>query len=151
MALPRPSTFSIVAFDPKTKDLGVAVESRFVSFGAVYFLVPRLWKREGLYSLKLVSYHYWIATVGILLYITSMWVAGIMQGLMWRSYDELGFLQYSFIEAVAAMHPFYIIRTGGGVLFLLGSLIMVYNLWKTVQVGPAEIAQPTRPLAGARA
>jgi cytochrome c oxidase cbb3-type subunit 1 len=121
----------------------------FVSFGAVYFLVPRLWHRQGLYSLKLVSYHYWIATVGILLYITAMWVSGIMQGLMWRSYDELGFLQYSFIETVAAMHPFYIIRMMGGVLFLLGALIMVYNLRMTVKVGPAPAAQPQ--LAGARA
>jgi cytochrome c oxidase cbb3-type subunit 1 len=121
----------------------------FVSFGAVYFLVPRLWHRQGLYSLKLVSYHYWIATVGILLYITAMWVSGIMQGLMWRSYDELGFLQYSFIETVAAMHPFYIIRMLGGVLFLLGALIMVYNLRMTVKVGPAPAAEPL--LAGARA
>jgi cytochrome c oxidase cbb3-type subunit I len=121
----------------------------FVSFGAVYFLVPRLWHRQGLYSLKLVSYHFWIATVGILLYITAMWVSGIMQGLMWRSYDELGFLQYSFIETVAAMHPFYIIRMLGGVLFLLGALIMVYNLRMTVKVGPATSVEPL--LAGARA
>jgi cytochrome c oxidase cbb3-type subunit 1 len=122
----------------------------FVSFGAVYFLVPRLWKRQGLYSLKLVSYHYWISTIGILLYITAMWVSGIMQGLMWRSYDELGFLQYSFIETVAAMHPFYVIRAGGGVLFLLGALIMAYNLWKTVKEGPAVEAEPVCPLAGAK-
>jgi cytochrome c oxidase cbb3-type subunit 1 len=121
----------------------------FVSFGAVYFLVPRLWHRQGLYSLKLVSYHFWIATVGILLYITAMWVSGIMQGLMWRSYDELGFLQYSFIETVAAMHPFYIIRMMGGVLFLLGALIMVYNLRMTVKYGPAAAGQPQ--LATARA
>ncbi|QEX20759.1 cytochrome c oxidase, cbb3-type subunit I [Hypericibacter adhaerens] len=121
----------------------------FVSFGAVYFLVPRLWHREGLYSLKLVSYHFWIATIGILLYITAMWVSGIMQGLMWRSYDELGFLQYSFIETVAAMHPFYIIRMLGGALFLLGALIMVYNLRMTVKYGPAATGQPA--LAPARA
>ena len=121
----------------------------FVSFGAVYFLVPRLWHREGLYSLKLVSYHFWIATVGILLYITAMWVSGIMQGLMWRSYDELGFLQYSFIETVAAMHPFYIIRMLGGVLFLLGALIMVYNLRMTVKYGPARSVEPR--LAAAQA
>ena len=79
----------------------------FVSFGALYFLVPRLWKRERLYSLRLVSYHYWIATIGIVLYIATMWVSGILQGLMWRSYDELGFLQYAFVETVDAMHPFY--------------------------------------------
>ena len=73
----------------------------FVSFGAVYYLVPRLWKAPRLYSLKLVEWHFWIATMGIVLYITSMWVSGIMQGLMWRSYDHLGFLQFSFVETVA--------------------------------------------------
>ncbi len=105
----------------------------FVSFGAIYFLVPRLWKRDGLYSQQLVSYHFWIATIGIVLYITAMWVSGIMQGLMWRSYDSLGFLQYSFVETVEAMHPYYLIRALGGVLFLLGSFVMVYNLWRTAR------------------
>jgi cytochrome c oxidase cbb3-type subunit I len=105
----------------------------FVSFGAMYFLVPKLWKRERLYSLALVTYHFWIATLGIVLYITSMWISGIMQGLMWRAYDSLGFLQYSFIETVEAMHPYYVIRAFGGVLFLVGALIMVYNLWKTTK------------------
>jgi cytochrome c oxidase cbb3-type subunit 1 len=105
----------------------------FISFGAVYFLVPRLWKRERLYSLRLVTYHFWIATIGIVLYITAMWISGIMQGLMWRAYDKLGFLQYSFIETVEAMHPYYVIRAAGGTLFLFGALIMVYNLWKTIR------------------
>jgi cytochrome c oxidase cbb3-type subunit 1 len=107
----------------------------FISFGAVYFLVPKLWGKRELYSLKLVSYHFWIATIGIVLYITAMWVSGIMQGLMWRAYDKLGFLQYSFAETVAAMHPYYVIRALGGVLFLIGALIMVYNLVKTVRAG----------------
>jgi cytochrome c oxidase cbb3-type subunit 1 len=105
----------------------------FVSFGALYFLVPRLWGRAQLYSLKLVEVHFWIATLGIVLYITAMWVSGIMQGLMWRSYDDLGFLQYAFIETVEAMHPFYVIRAFGGVLFLAGALVMVYNLWRTAR------------------
>lgn len=105
----------------------------FISFGAVYYLVPQLWKRERLYSLRFVTYHFWLSTIGIVFYITAMWISGIMQGLMWRAYDKLGFLQYSFIETVEAMHPYYIIRAGGGVLFLLGSLIMVYNLWKTIK------------------
>ncbi len=104
-----------------------------ISFSAMYFLVPRLWKRERLYSLRLVSYHFWISTIGIVLYIVSMWVSGIMQGLMWRAYDSLGFLQYSFVETVEAMHPFYVIRALGGALFLLGSLVMVYNLWRTAR------------------
>lgn len=105
----------------------------FISFGAIYFLVPKLWKRERLYSLKLVNMHFWIATIGIVLYITSMWVSGIMQGLMWRAYDSLGFLQYSFIETVEAMHPYYVIRATGGLLFLAGSVIMIYNLYMTAK------------------
>ncbi len=105
----------------------------FITFGCVYNLVPVLWKRERLYSLRLVTYHFWISTIGIVLYITAMWISGIMQGLMWRAFDSLGFLQYSFIETVEAMHPYYVIRAFGGVLFLTGSLIMVYNLWKTIK------------------
>jgi cytochrome c oxidase cbb3-type subunit 1 len=105
----------------------------FVTFGMLYYIVPVLWNRQRLYSIKLVSVHFWIATIGILLYITAMWVSGIMQGLMWRAYDHLGFLQYSFIETVEAMHPFYVIRALGGLLFLSGSLIMVYNLWRTMR------------------
>jgi cytochrome c oxidase cbb3-type subunit 1 len=78
--------------------------------------------------------HLWIATIGIVFYISAMWIAGVMQGLMWRSYDSLGFLEYSFVETVMAMHPFYIIRALGGALFLGGALIMVYNIWKTIMV-----------------
>jgi len=105
----------------------------FVSFGALYCLVPVLWKRKNLYSMRLVSYHFWISTIGIVLYITSMWISGIMQGLMWRAYDNLGFLQYSFVETVAAMHPYYIIRATGGALFLTGALIMAYNFIRTIK------------------
>ena len=115
-----------------------------VSFGAIYCLVPWLWKREGLYSLRLVEWHFWIATIGIVLYISSMWVSGIMQGLMWRAYDHLGFLTYSFVETVEAMHWPYIIRATGGSLFLIGSLLMAWNVWKTVRGDqPVDIkAQP---------
>ena len=114
----------------------------FISFGVLYYLVPKLWGRDGLYSLKLVTHHFWISTLGIVVYIASMWISGIMQGLMWRTYDSLGFLQYSFIETVAAMHPYYVIRAFGGVLFLLGAFIMVYNLWKTARgdVGDEAVA-----------
>ena len=114
----------------------------FVSFGALYCLVPWLWDRKGLYSLKLVNWHFWVATIGIVLYISAMWVSGILQGLMWRAYTSLGFLEYSFIETVEAMHPFYIIRAAGGALFLIGSLIMAYNLWMTVRVGESEVQSP---------
>jgi cytochrome c oxidase cbb3-type subunit 1 len=105
----------------------------FVSFGAIYCLVPWLWGRKGLYSQRLVEWHFWISTLGILLYITAMWVSGILQGLMWRAYDTLGFLEYSFVETVEAMHPFYIIRALGGLLFVAGSLLMAWNLWRTVR------------------
>lgn len=104
-----------------------------ISFGAVYYLIPRLWHRERLYSLRLVNMHFWVSTIGIILYITAMWVSGIMQGLMWRAYNEYGFLTYSFAETVEQMHPYYVVRAFGGVLFLLGSLIMVYNIIKTIQ------------------
>ena len=105
----------------------------YVSFGALYCLTPWLWKRERLYSLKLVEWHFWISTIGILFYITAMWISGIMQGLMWRAYNDFGFLSYSFVETVEAMHPYYIIRALGGSLFLIGALIMAYNLWRTAR------------------
>jgi cytochrome c oxidase cbb3-type subunit 1 len=126
----------------------------FITFGALYYLVPVLWGRRRLYSVRLASWHYWIATLGIVLYIVSMWVAGIMEGLMWRAYDQYGFLQYSFVESVVAIHPFFVIRLLGGLLFLAGGVIMAYNLVRTVtsplamqppevptpQVVPAELA-----------
>ncbi|WP_135210533.1 cytochrome-c oxidase, cbb3-type subunit I [Vitreimonas flagellata] len=102
----------------------------FVSFGALYCLTPWLWRKRQV-NHALVEWHFWLSTIGIVLYITSMWVAGIMQGLMWRAYNEFGFLEYSFVESVEAMHPYYAIRALGGVLFLLGALIMAYNLWRT--------------------
>ena len=71
-----------------------------------------------------------------------MWVAGILQGLMWRAYTQLGFLEYSFVETVEAMHPFYVIRALGGILFLSGALIMVWNLWKTVNAVEATEEMP---------
>ena len=113
----------------------------YVSFGALYCLVPWLWKRERLYSNALVEWHFWISTIGIVFYITSMWVSGIMQGLMWRAYNEYGFLEYSFVETVAAMHPYYIIRAFGGLLYLSGTLIMAYNLWRTVR-GDVRVSEP---------
>ena len=105
----------------------------FISFGALYHMIPILWKRSGLYSMRLVNIHLWIATIGIVLYITAMWVSGIMQGLMWRAYDNMGFLEYSFVETVEAMHPMYVIRALGGLLYLSGMLIMVFNCVKTIK------------------
>ena len=115
----------------------------FVSFGALYCLTPWLWRRERLFSLRLVDWHFWVATIGIVLYITSMWVSGIMQGLMWRAYDSFGFLEYSFVETVEQMHIFYIIRAFGGLLYLIGALLMAYNLYRTARgdVAANEVAR----------
>ena len=103
-----------------------------ISFGAIYYLVPKLWNRERLYSLRLVTWHFWLATLGIVIYAAVLWVAGIQQGLMWREYDDQGFLVYSFAESVAAMYPYYALRTLGGLLYLVGAIIMAYNLTMTI-------------------
>ena len=107
----------------------------YISFGAIYCLVPWLWNKREVYSLKLVNWHFWISTIGIVIYISSMWVAGILQGLMWRSYTKLGFLEYSFIETTEALHPMYVIRAIGGAMFLVGALIMAYNIYRTIVDG----------------
>ena len=104
-----------------------------ISFAAVYFMAPRLWKRERLYSLRMINWHFWSATLGIVLYASSMWVAGIMQGLMWREYGADGYLVYAFADVVAAMKPYYLIRAAGGGLYLLGALFMAYNVAMTIR------------------
>ncbi len=109
-----------------------------ITFGALYFLTPRLWNRESLYSLKLVSWHFWLATIGIVLYASSMWVSGIMEGLMWREVDANGFLVNAFADTVAAKFPMNVIRAIGGALYLVGGVIMAYNLWMTVRAQPAK-------------
>ena len=103
-----------------------------VTFGALYYLVPRLWNRERLYSLRMVNWHFWCATLGIVFYAASMWVAGITQGLMWREYGPDGYLVNSFAETVAALHPMYALRAFGGLLYLSGGVIMVINITKTI-------------------
>ena len=103
-----------------------------ISFGAIYHLVPVLWNKPSLYSMKLVNTHFWLATVGIVLYIVAMWISGISQGVMWRSYNEQGILQYSFIDVLKATHPLYVVRALGGLFFLSGSLVMAYNIYKTI-------------------
>ncbi len=103
-----------------------------ISFGAIYFLVPKLWHREGLYSLRLVTWHFWLATLGIVIYAAVLWVAGIQQGLMWREYNDQGFLVYSFAESVAALFPYYVLRMIGGLLYLIGGLVMAWNVAMTI-------------------
>ncbi len=110
----------------------------FVSFGALYCLIPWIYGKE-LWSKRLVDWHFWIATIGIVFYISAMWVAGIMQGLMWRAYTDQGYLEYSFVETVQAMHPMYVIRAMGGGMFVVGLLIMIFNIYKTL-ASPATAA-----------
>ncbi|MXO75221.1 cytochrome-c oxidase, cbb3-type subunit I [Altererythrobacter aerius] len=104
-----------------------------ISFAAVYFLVPRLWKRERLYSLRWVNWHFWLATLGIVFYASAMWVAGITQGLMWREYGADGYLVNSFVDTVAAVRPMYILRAFGGLLYLAGAVLMLANVWLTIK------------------
>jgi cytochrome c oxidase cbb3-type subunit 1 len=119
-----------------------------ITMGSLYYLVPKLWNRERLYSETLVSWHFWLATLGIVLYAASMWVSGIMQGLMWREYDEQGFLVYSFAETVEAMHPYYVIRAIGGLLYLTGGIIMAYNFYQTIK-GRIRASEPVLEAAKA--
>jgi cytochrome c oxidase cbb3-type subunit 1 len=104
-----------------------------VSFAAIYFLTPRLWGRQQLYSLRMVNWHFWTATIGIVIYAAAMWVAGVMQGLMWREYNADGFLVYGFAEVVEAMRPFYFARVAGGALYLVGGVIMAINVIQTIR------------------
>jgi cytochrome c oxidase cbb3-type subunit 1 len=113
----------------------------FISFGAIYCLVPWLWKKERLWSNQLVEWHFWIATTGILLYIAAMWVSGIMEGLMWREYTPQGYLANAFVETVAAKHIENVIRTVGGLMYLGGAVIMSYNLWRTIRM-PSAVQAP---------
>jgi len=102
-----------------------------ITFSALYFLTPRLWGREKLYSLSMVNWHFWLATIGIILYAASMWVTGIMEGLMWREVDAQGFLVNSFADTVSAKFPMYVVRGLGGLMYLAGTIIMCVNLWLT--------------------
>ncbi len=113
-----------------------------ISFGCVYALLPRVCGREEMYSLKLVELHFWVSTIGIVLYVTSMWIGGVMQGLMWRATNEDGTLTYSFIESLKATYPYYAVRLVGGILFLAGALIMAWNVWKTVATGDRRALRP---------
>ena len=113
-----------------------------VAVGAIYHLVTRLWNTE-MYSPKLVNTHFWLATIGAVVYIVAMWVSGIMQGLMWRDYDEFGTLTYTFAESVAAMHPYYVMRAVGGMIYWLGGVVMLYNVVMTVRKASSERTMAT--------
>jgi len=104
-----------------------------ISVGSLYYMIPRLYGRAEMFSMRLVTLHFWIATTGVVLYIAAMWIAGVMQGLMWRAVNVDGTLTYTFVESVKATYPFYAIRLLGGLMFLSGMFIMAYNTWKTVR------------------
>jgi cytochrome c oxidase cbb3-type subunit 1 len=103
----------------------------------MYYLIPRLFGQKKMYSVKAIEAHFWIATVGIVIYIAAMWIAGVMQGLMWRAVNADGTLTYTFVESVKATYPFYVVRFAGGLLYLSGMLIMLWNTLKTATNGHA--------------
>ncbi|MBB1317224.1 cytochrome-c oxidase, cbb3-type subunit I [Shewanella sp. SR43-4] len=104
-----------------------------VSIGSLYHLIPILFGHGRMYSMKLVNVHFWLATIGTVLYIVSMWISGVMQGLMWRAVNADGTLTYSFVESLEASYPFYFVRFIGGCFFLSGMLLMAYNVIRTVK------------------
>jgi cytochrome c oxidase cbb3-type subunit 1 len=113
----------------------------FITFGSLYYLIPRLYGRAQMWSVRLITVHFWIATLGVVLYIAAMWIAGVMQGLMWRATNADGTLTYAFAESVKATYPFYAIRLAGGTLFLAGMLLMAWNVAKTIAIGIAADAE----------
>jgi cytochrome c oxidase cbb3-type subunit I len=120
----------------------------FISIGSLYYLIPRLFGQTQMYSKRLIEVHFWVATIGVVLYIASMWIAGVMQGLMWRAVNEDGTLTYTFVESVKATFPYYVIRVTGGLMYLSGMLVMAYNVAKTLMgAQPVNNAIPALPSA----
>jgi len=108
-----------------------------VSIGSIYYLIPKLFGKSEMHSVKLINVHFWLATLGTVLYIAALWISGVMQGLMWRATNVDGTLTYSFVESVKASYPFWTIRVVGGLLYLSGMLLMAYNMFKTIASGKA--------------
>ena len=119
-----------------------------VSIGAIYHMVEKLWDTK-LYSTRLVNVHFWMATLGTAIYITAMWVSGIMQGLMWRAYDDYGNLAYTFVESVAQMHPYYAMRAIGGLIFFSGACLMLWNVSVTIYLATKTTARKAANQASA--
>jgi len=117
-----------------------------ISIGSIYALMPRLLGREQMYSVKAIDTHFWLHTIGVVLYIASMWIAGVMQGLMWRATNDDGTLTYTFVESLRFTYPYYLIRLGGGVVVLGGMCLMAWNVWRTWRTAPAIAAQPLLPV-----
>ena len=113
----------------------------FITIGSMYYLLPRLFGRESMHSTKLIEAHFWLATVGVVLYIAALWISGVTQGLMWRALNADGTLTYAFVEAVKATYPYHFVRFLGGTLYLTGMLLMAYNTFRTVASGKAVDAK----------
>jgi len=109
-----------------------------ISMGSLYYLIPRMYGRTTMYSVPAINLHFWISTLGIVLYIAAMWIAGVMQGLMWRALNPDGTLVYTFVESVKATFPFYVVRLTGGLLYLSGMLVMAWNVVMTIRSGQAR-------------
>ena len=113
----------------------------FISMGSIYYLVPRLFGKTQMHSIRMIELHFWIATIGIVFYIAAMWIAGVMQGLMWRAVNANGTLTYTFVESVKATYPYYVIRFSGGLLYLGGMILMAWNVFMTARGGKEVIAR----------
>ncbi|WP_396433539.1 cytochrome-c oxidase, cbb3-type subunit I [Limnohabitans sp.] len=123
-----------------------------VTMGSMYYLIPRLFGQKQMYSVKAIEVHFWTATIGIVIYIAAMWIAGVMQGLMWRAINADGTLTYTFVESVKATYPFYVLRLLGGTLYFVGMVIMLWNTYKTVMQGrPVDVRIPSLAPAAAHA
>lgn len=106
-----------------------------ISMGSLYYLIPRLFGQKQMYSIKAIELHFWLATIGIVLYIAALWISGVMEGLMWRAMNADGTLAYTFVESVKAKFPYYFTRLLGGLLYLGGMLVMMWNVYKTAVNG----------------
>jgi cytochrome c oxidase cbb3-type subunit 1 len=120
----------------------------FITMGSIYYLLPRLAGQQKMWSTRLIDVHFWVATIGIVLYIAAMWIAGVMQGLMWRAVNPDGTLTYTFVEGVKATYPYYVVRFGGGLLYLSGMCLMGYNTWMTLRNRDTAVARIPALAAG---
>jgi cytochrome c oxidase cbb3-type subunit 1 len=118
-----------------------------VSIGSIYHLVPILFNQPKMYSTRLINVHFWLATIGVVLYIVAMWISGVLQGLMWRAINADGTLAYSFVESLEASKPFYVVRFIGGLFVVAGMLIMAYNCYKTIYAPKSEAIENDSDLA----
>jgi cytochrome c oxidase cbb3-type subunit 1 len=116
-----------------------------ISIGAIYHMTERMWNTR-MFSVTLVNVHFWMATIGTAIYITAMWIAGIMQGLMWRAYDDYGNLSYTFVESVAQMHPYYVMRAFGGFVFFCGAVLMLFNVIRTIRQATIKTSDLSAPI-----